>query len=119
MEAVIFDLDLIHFICRCFFKYQIKRCDENEHDQHGVEREVPVEDPWADLQNVQDLKDDQLEHGAREGEVDAEDELDEDVSELIVFEQLFHEKDPTNHEEHQLGGQHRQGIGQQSHLELI
>ena len=99
--------------------YQIKRCDENEHDQHGVERKVPVEDPGADLQNVQDLEDDQLEHGAREGEVDAEDELDEDVSELVIFEQLFDEENPTDHEEHELGGQHRHRIHQQPHRKLL
>ena len=55
--------------------YQIKGSDENEHDEHGVEREIPMKYPWADLQHVHDLKDDQLEHGAGEGEVDAEDEL--------------------------------------------
>jgi hypothetical protein len=36
-----------------------------------------VEDSGTVFQHVQDLKDDQLEHGARQGEVDAEDELNE------------------------------------------
>ena len=57
--------------------YQIERSDENEHDEHGVEREVPMKYPWADLQHVHDFKDDELEHGAGECEVDAEDELEQ------------------------------------------
>ncbi len=38
-----------------------------------------MKNPWADLQHVHDLKDDQLEHGAGKGEVDAEDELRQSI----------------------------------------
>ena len=77
---------------------------------------MPVEDSRAVLQHVQDLEDDELEHGARESEVDAEDDLDEDVAQLVVFEQLLDEEDPADDEEHQLGAQHCHRITEKSHF---
>ena len=66
--------------------------------------------PWVLVQKADNLKDDEFKHGAGEGEVDAEDELDQDVMEFIVSEEHLDKEDPTNHEEDNLAGQHYQGV---------
>jgi hypothetical protein len=43
-----------------------------------------VEDSGADLQDVQDLEDDELEHGAGESEVDAENQLKFFVEKIYI-----------------------------------
>ena len=44
-----------------------------------------MKDPRTNFQHVNDLKDDELEHGARQGEVNTENELDKIVPQLIIF----------------------------------
>ena len=71
--------------------------------------------PGSLLEVVNDLEDDELEHGAGEGEVGAEDELDELVAELVVGEELLDEEDPAHAEEDGLREQDHQGVLQETH----
>ena len=61
-----------------------------------------MEDSTGRFKHVQNFEDDELEHGAGKGEVNAENELDKTVSKLIIFEEFFHEKDPADDEKNQL-----------------
>ncbi len=48
---------------------------DEEEEQHQVDGEVPAEVAGAAVHEADDLEDDQLEHGAGEGDDGAEDEL--------------------------------------------
>ena len=80
--------------------------EDHHHEQHRVDGKVPPEVPRTDVKKVNNLEDDQLEHGAGEAEVDAEDELDRSVMELIVFKEHLDKEDPAKEEKGKLAGQH-------------
>ena len=55
--------------------------------------------PVPRIQIINDLKYDQLEHGATECKGDGEYELDQQVMDLIVAEQLLHKEYPATNKE--------------------
>ncbi len=54
------------------------------------------------METAQDLEDDELEHGAREGEHKSEQQVNNPIMHLVVSEQLFHKEQPAAREEQQL-----------------
>ena len=80
----------------------VEGCENDDHEKHGVDGGVPVKVATANIQYVGDLEDDELEHCAGEGKVDAKDELNDIVVELVVPEQHLDEKYPTDEEEDDL-----------------
>ena len=71
--------------------------------------------PGVFIEKADNFKDDEFEHCAGEGEVDAEDQLDEAVVELVVSEQHLDEEDPADQEEDHLAGEHDHSVPQQLH----
>ena len=84
--------------------------EDHHHEQHGVDGKIPPEVSRPNVEEVDDLKDDQLKHGAGEAEVDAEDELDNPMVELVVFEEHLDEEDPAEEEETKLTRQNHNGV---------
>ena len=87
-----------------FFKLLKSNHEGNYYNQPGVL-----------IEKADYFKDDEFEHGAGEGEVDAEDQLDEAVVELVVSEQHLDEEDPADQEEDHLAGEHDHCVPQQLH----
>lgn len=55
---------------------------------------------WIEV--AENLKDDQLEHDARERERDRERKYDHLLMHFVVLEQLFHKEDPAADKKHKL-----------------
>ena len=93
--------------------------EDHHHEQHRVDGKVPPEVARPNVEEVNDLEYDQLEHGAGEAEVDAEDELDHPVVELVVFEEHLNEEDPAKEEESKLTCQDHYWVVEQLHYGKI
>ena len=89
--------------------------EDHHHEQHRVDGKVPPEVSRPNVEEVDDFKDDQLEHGAGEAEVDAEDELDDPVVQLVVFEEHLDKEDPAKEEETKLTRQNHNRVVEQFH----
>ena len=76
--------------------------EDHHHEEHGIDGKVPPEVSRPNVEEVDNLEDDQLKHGAGEAEVDAEDELDHPVVELVVLEEHLDKEDPSKEEESKL-----------------
>ena len=59
---------------------------------------------WTSFQSVSNFENDQFKHCTWQGEIYAENKLNHVMSKFVIFEQLFHEKYPTNDEKHKLSG---------------
>ena len=100
----------------------VERRQDDHHEEHGVDGDVPPEVAGVDVEKVDNLEDDQLEHGAGEAEIDTEDELDDPVVELVVLEEHLDEEDPAGEEEDELADDDDDGVVDELHddcLELV
>ncbi len=114
-------------------EHQVERYENDHHEQHQVDGEVPVEEPenvdWlasapsrdefpsprAPFQILDDLEDDELEEGAGKTEVDTEYDLDDPLPQLIVPKKFLDEEDPSYDKEHSLRRQYAERVLQQGH----
>jgi hypothetical protein len=69
------------------------------------------------IHDIQNLKNDQLEHRARQGKHDGEDKLELSFTDLVRHEKLPHKKDPSKAEERDLRKENDAGVPEFEHFE--